>query len=42
MTKGDNTNVRDRPYIPSTTLLCEGIKIAHVKISAMLDKRPYN
>ena len=30
MTKGEHTNertyVRDRPYIPSTTLLCEGVK----------------
>ena len=33
MTKGEHTYertyVRDKPYIPSTTLLCEGIKIAH-------------
>ena len=31
MAKGKHTNVRtyvrDRPYIPSTTLLCEGIHV---------------
>ena len=38
MTKGEHTNVRtyshtyvrDRPYIPSTTLLCQGIKKPYI------------
>ena len=40
-TKGEHTNermyVRDRPYIPSTTLLCEGIMISVVTRNAILD-----
>ena len=44
MTKGEHTNertyvrtyVRDRPYIPSTTLLCEGITNYVGSVSSML------
>ena len=32
MTKGEHTYVRDRPYIPSTTSMCEGIMTLHKKI----------
>ena len=31
-----HTYVRDRPYIPSTTLLCEGIIISVIKLSCDL------
>ena len=44
MTKGEHTNertyertyIRDRPYIPSTTLLCEGIKTKCLRNSRKL------
>ena len=52
MTKGEHTNkvhtyahiyVRDRPYIPSTTLLCEGIIIDKIILfSQQLKKRYLN
>ena len=31
-----HTYVRDRPYIPSTTLLCEGIKSIHLCCAGFL------
>ena len=34
-----HTYVRDRPYIPSTTLLCEGITIVEISLTENLERK---